>query len=158
MIEEQKLLPGQSIGNLRLGMSREELIAADPDSRFYYQYEFTGDRAVFIELSESAQVEFRCLYEDMDLFGTPADELIPRLDAISPYLRDEDAEFGFRYLFPQLGMLLWRSRIFREEDRETDEYREMSPENQADEQRFLFFETVAVFSPEWPGLTEETED
>ncbi|OWR29394.1 hypothetical protein CDO73_14440 [Saccharibacillus sp. O23] len=157
MIEEQKVLPGQSIGKSKLGMSREELAAAEPDSPFYYQYEFAGDKAVFIELSESAQVEFRCLYEDMDLFGTPADELVPRLDAISPYVRDEDAELGFRYLFPQLGMLLWRSRVFREEDREAEWYREMPPENQEDERRFRFFETVAVFSPEWPGLTEERE-
>ncbi len=158
MIQEQKVRPGQSIGKLRLGMSREELADAEPDSPFYYQYEFAANKAVFIELSESAQIEFRCLYEGMNLFGTPADELIPRLDAISPYLRDEDAEFGFRYLFPRLGMLLWRSRVFREEDREAQWYREMPAENQEDEQRFRFFETAAVFAPEWTGLTEETQD
>ncbi|OWA36588.1 hypothetical protein B9G55_00435 [Saccharibacillus sp. O16] len=146
---DQKVIPGKSIGMLELGMTQAEVEAYTAQSPFAIQCEYVADHAAFIEVSGSGEIEFDCIYAGMDLFRTPAEELIARLDALSPYRRDEDAELGFRYLFPELGMLLWRSRIMREEDREADWYKEMPPENQEDELRFRFFETAAVFTPAW---------
>ena len=83
-IEEQQVVPGKSIGTLKLGMTQAEIEACTRRSPFYYQYEFVADRAAFIEISESAESEFICSYAGMDLFRTPAEDLIARLDALSP--------------------------------------------------------------------------
>ncbi len=50
------------------------------------------------------------------------------------------------YSFPELGLNFWRSGIFKEEDKLEDWFIELSQEDQKEECRFLYFETVSIFS------------
>lgn len=81
------------------------------------------DRVEFIEVSYNPQL-FSLHYKGIDLFETEAEELIAELDKQSQYKRDEE-EIPYGYLFPTLGMILWRPVVPHDysEDEEWDEYR-----------------------------------
>lgn len=157
---EQQVIPGQSIGELKLGMTEEEIKRVTANSPLYYQFEFLNGKAVFIELSESVPntIDLVCTYQGVDLFHTPAEKIITQLDETSSYYRERLAQMGFRYAFREIGLLLWRSRVLTEQNKQEDWFKEMSLENQQDEMRFQYFETVGVFTPEWPDLKIEFND
>jgi len=71
-----------------------------------FQIFYGGDEPVvdYIELSRDAQVV--ALFNTMDVFATPADELVAALARLSPY--DEDHSEGYSYIFPALDLSLWR--------------------------------------------------
>lgn len=135
--------PGQSIGDIRLGMTQKEVeqteaFAFDPKVEFDAQ-----GKAHFIEFYESD--EYKCVLGELDLLGTEADVLIPQLDAIAPYDR-EDPELGCSYQFDQIGLILWRPVAMTREDMNESWFLEMPTENQQDEMKHLCFSTVAIYT------------
>ncbi|WP_025026346.1 hypothetical protein [Caldalkalibacillus mannanilyticus] len=152
-MEELLIKEGSSVGLIHLGMAKEEVepivtLYCDKycnlhDSSFMLAYDNAG-RITHIQLViEDLREHFNCTLRGIDLFNTKADQLVEMLDKISPYIRNEDAEIGYTYKFPELGMELWRGRICTEEDLKADWFKEMSLDNQEDEKRFLYFETVS---------------
>ncbi|WP_197255653.1 hypothetical protein [Paenibacillus dendritiformis] len=77
-------------------------------------------------------------------FRTKADDLVKALDKISPYSRTWDASAGFCYLFTEMGLTLYRSRVFTEKDLEEEWFLAQSLDAQEDDKRFFYFETVSV--------------
>ena len=135
--------PGQSIGDIRLGMTQKEVeqteaFAFDPKVEFDAQ-----GKAHFIEFYESD--EYKCVLGELDLLGTEADVLIPQLDAIAPYDR-EDPELGCSYQFDQIGLILWRPVAMTREDMNESWFLEMPTENQQDETKHLCFSTVDIYT------------
>ncbi|MFD1886525.1 hypothetical protein [Paenibacillus wenxiniae] len=138
--------PGKSIGEIHIGMSKNDAEKLLSNSQLSFQIEYEGDIVSFVEINAGAEIEFSCYYNNIDLFKTKASKLVDILDAISPYDR-EDSD-GFTYRFPKLGLVLWRNLDFSEEDMEQPWFKEMPIENQEDTMRSLYFETVGVFIPE----------
>ncbi|WP_052092067.1 FGGY family carbohydrate kinase [Paenibacillus sp. FSL H7-0357] len=138
------VLPGQSIGPLRLGMTEAEIAKAAAEFPLFYKVEYNGaGSAVFIEIANSGE-EWTCSFAGIDLFATMAEKLIIILDQLSPYERNP-AETGCTYTFPQLGLTLWRSDALSEADLLTEEYLSLPPDIYEDEKRLLYFESVSVF-------------
>lgn len=138
------VLPGHSIGPLRLGMSESEITEAAAVFPVFYKVEYDDSGlAVFIEIGCPGE-EWTCSFAGNDLFATKAERLAFILDQISPYER-EHPESGCTYTFPHLGLTLWRSHALSEADLLTEEYLSLPPDIYEDEQRLLYFESVSVF-------------
>ncbi|MFM9281788.1 hypothetical protein [Paenibacillus jiagnxiensis] len=149
--------PNIGIGNIKLGMRPKEYEEEiqkytvqynkqhDPE---YFHYIFkveynTDDKINFIEVASHVDEEFNFLYRGVTVFRTKAIELVATIDKDFPY-DGTDWELGYTYYFPQLGLSLWRSGIFTEEMKDEDWFKEMSKENQDDEMKFEYFQTVSL--------------
>lgn len=121
---------------MRLGMSRDEVrqvmseaakpFRKSPTSRhetdaFHegaFQVFYDGDQPMveYIELSRGSAV--RALYRDLDVFATPADEVVAYISRESEFDQN-DPEIPYSYLFRGLQLSLWR-RTIPESDTDTD--------------------------------------
>ncbi|MEC0184428.1 hypothetical protein P4H61_23370 [Paenibacillus peoriae] len=152
--------PNIGIGTIKIGMSKAEVEnclqaytdkfnkSLQDDDYFHYAFkvEYDSDgRVNFIEAASHIKDDFHCLMNGIDVFNTKAEELIKIVDELSPYDR-QHPELGWMYSFPKLGLKFWRSSIFNEKDTLEDRFKEMPPENQEEELRFQFFETVSISS------------
>jgi len=113
------------IGPVRLGMTRDEVLAAmgeqprtfrktplstheaDAFRGASFQVFYSGDtpRVEYIELSRRAQMKPR--YRGISVFETPAEQLVELISRDAPY----DAarrEIPDSYIFPTLELSLWR--------------------------------------------------
>lgn len=149
--------PG-AIGTIKLGMTKIEVEACYQEYITKYQKEYhttnyiknafrvnfdANERVDFIEISSSLKDDFNCLFKNIDVFNTKADDLVNLIDKFAAYDRNHK-ELGYTYFFPAIGLSLWRPIIFREEYIQEDWFKELSPENQEDEMRHLYFETVSI--------------
>ncbi len=150
--------PKRGIGTINLRMSKSEVercindYAEKYEKHSYnrdgfkhcFQVEYDADeRAIFIQLVYSLKDYFNCVFKDINIFTTKATELVSILEQISPYDRDH-WELGCTYYFPEIGLSLWRSSKFIEEDIEKEWFKELSLEQQEEELRMLYFQTVSV--------------
>ena len=128
--------PFIGVGPVRLGMSRDEVRRAmpepakpfrkTPNSRHdtdaflesAFQVFYDGDHPTvdYIELSRGSV--FRAVYRDLDVFATPADEVVAYISRDSEFDRS-DPEIPYSYLFRGLQLSLWRPTI-PESDTDTD--------------------------------------
>lgn len=148
--------PMVGIGTIKLGMNKAEVencILKYEEKynvgylKHLFRVDYDSHQRVFeIEIIGDLKEFFDCEYKGIDLFNTKASELVKVMDKISPYNRDnEDTKNGFVYEFPQLGLSLWRGGVLREEDLNSDWFKkEFSPENQKEELKYLYFETVCI--------------
>ncbi|WP_034328788.1 hypothetical protein [Alkaliphilus transvaalensis] len=150
--------PKLGIGKITLGMSMKEVeaciayyskkhLGVDDDknaiaSSLQVAYDPEG-KVNFIHLDSRITKYFNCLFRGVDVFSTKVDLLVKMIDEISPYDRNHP-ELGCTFYFPEIGLGLWRPRIFNEEDQLTKEFQELTPENQEDELRNLYFEVVCI--------------
>lgn len=157
--------PSKGIGKLRLGMTKDQVDVCLQDyteqyeitsaqnplcfhmkgaikACFQFEYDNYG-KVSFIQVSSAIKDVLHCLFQDLDVFETKAEELVARIDSFSRYDRN-DRELGWTYDFPELGLSFWRPNILREADLEEDWFQEMQPAIQEDEKRNLFFECVSI--------------
>lgn len=127
--------PGQAIGTIKIGMCREEVeecirqyasryecrddISFDFSSYFMPEYD-SNDRLIALQMTSDVKEHADCLCHGFHVFRTKADDLVEALDKISPYSRTWDASAGFCYLFTEMGLALYRSRVFTEKDLEEE--------------------------------------
>lgn len=153
--------PGIGIGNLKLGMTKDEVnecIQAYKDKyqKRYHSKNFfknvlrvrydANEKVNLIEIPYELKEEFRCLLNDIDVFNTKADELVQRIDKISHYDRS-NTEMDTCFRFPELGLTLWRPDLFKEENLEEEWFKELQPDIQEDYKKNLYFSSVAVEPP-----------
>lgn len=93
-------------------------------------------------LIEAIKEDFHCTFKGIDVLNTKASKLIEHFDHLSPYIRNLDTSIGYTYEFPTLGLSFWRGNVCTEEDLEADWFKELIPEIQEDNKKFLYFETV----------------
>lgn len=137
--------PSISIGELKIGMNENEIDKLTENSPCFFKVEYEDNKCSFIELYSSGQIEFVCLFGELDLFNTKVSILIPLIDTISPY--DREKSDGYGYYFPEIGLSFWRDIDLTEETMQEDWFKEMSPENQEDTAKHLYFGAVGVFNP-----------
>lgn len=128
--------PFVGVGPIRLGMSREEARRAmsEPAKSFRkgtasryetdafhqnaFQVYYGGDQPIveYIELSRGSVV--RALYRGLDVFATPADEVVSSVSRDSAF-DAADPEIPYSYLFRGLQLSLWRP-VIPESDSDTE--------------------------------------
>lgn len=175
-----RLIPGQSIGQLKLGMSPDEILYAldemfpgsaasvqivedrmfRPDGTrlirymnggsapvpFFFIVEYKDDHAAEISVSRDLSVVWeQQMMQFVDFFGTPADILIPYLKRFSACICDNaDEDLGTEYIFPELGLKLWREMAFHHKLLLDEEYMDSMSMVILDEFKNVFFEIVSV--------------
>ena len=81
----------------------------------------------------------------LDVFNTPAEDVIRFMKQIGPCIHDEpDEQLSTEYEFPALGIRFWRERAFHEKlllDRAYVEAMQLVLE---EEKRYLYFDIVTV--------------
>jgi hypothetical protein len=145
-----ELIPHVGAGPVRLGMTRDQArdaVGVEPQPflkspgspyptdafdglgiGFHVYYDGPEPVVDFIELANGGGLE--ALLGDVDVFATPADVLVARLER--EHALDPSSEPGYLYLFRDLGLSLWRSTIPESED---------DPEGR-------YFDAVAIGTPE----------
>ncbi|MED1781989.1 hypothetical protein P4V43_09190 [Brevibacillus fortis] len=153
--------PRKGIGQITLGMTREEVrkyaeanglrlfnprkdsTAVQSVGDFKVEYD-SKDRVIFIELSSfKGDHDITCLLMDINVFETKAEDLVERIDKISPYDRN-DWELGYSYTFHELGLAFWRPYVFRDEDMQQEWFLSHDKEEQESYLRDQYFRTVAI--------------
>ena len=123
---------GIGIGSVRLGSSPPDVRAAMGvapyrfnrrlaghatdawhGSAFQVNYQGYPPTVDFIELANSS--EFRVHYKGIDVFATPASDLVARLSAEAPYDLHH-RELGYTYVFPTIELSLWRQVMPESDD------------------------------------------
>ncbi|MCM3625631.1 hypothetical protein M4D70_26040 [Brevibacillus borstelensis] len=105
------------------------------------EYDSEG-KVDFIEIPEVLKETFNCLLLGIDVFNTKAEDLVKKIDKIADY--DRNQSDGYTYFFPSLGLSLWRSDIFKEEYMLEDSFKKLSPKNQEDKIRHLYFDSMSI--------------
>lgn len=103
--------------------SREIAITKGRDEDdFYWRYQdgfsffmvrYQQERAVEIGLDHYLRDQLPITLCQMDVFQTTAEELVKSLKRHSPCVCDsEDEQLGYNYVFPNIGVRLWRENCF----------------------------------------------
>jgi len=182
--ETIRLIPGESIGPLKLGMSPDEILNAlesiqfqwppkgttpvqviedrmfRPDGTrlirymnggsapvpFFFIVEYKDDHAAEISVNRDLSVVWeQQMMRFVDFFATPADILIPYLKYFSACIcGSADEDLGTEYIFPELGLRLWREMAFHPKMLADEAYMESIGEIILDEFKNVFFEIVSV--------------
>ncbi|MCM3080221.1 hypothetical protein [Brevibacillus invocatus] len=149
---------GRGIGDVKLGMTKEEVIQSilkyeaeyhRPEhmknyfkNSFKVKYDSEG-KVKLIEIPSELKEDFQCMFMNIDVFNTKAEKLVALLDEISKYDRD-DTELDTCFTFPELGLILWRPDVLKEEDLEKEWFKELKPSIQEDTKKNLYFSSVAI--------------
>lgn len=156
----EKLLiePGVGIGQIKLGMTRAEVDSIveqyvykykkGTEYPIFFEYVFKieydkSGKVKFIEVTSDIKIFFKCICYEVDVFNTKADSLISRISQEADYAEDTSGET--QYLFIDIGLSLWRASVLKEEDMQENWFKEMDVENQEEEKRYMFFQTIAVY-------------
>ncbi|WP_339324375.1 hypothetical protein [Paenibacillus sp. FSL W8-0194] len=149
MIDKIVIEPGKSIGDFYLGMDKVEAERIIRTTPLFFKIEWDmNECASFIEVARHPDFNFELLingFDRIDPFKTKVKEIINNLDVISPYDRGDD--LGFTYSFLQMGITFWRPSNFKEEDMNEAWFKEMPLENQKEELKQLYFESISVYKP-----------
>jgi len=143
-MNDYTVVPKIGVGPVLFGMAQQEVRGIMPGpfhsfkkTAFSKQYTdgfhensfqvFYDDnsKVEFIELSSCRG--FRAFFGDLNVFETPADKVVFRIEKDAPY-KPNDPEIGFSYIFPALELSLWRSSV---------------PESKSDEEG-RFFLTIGI--------------
>jgi len=156
--------PYIGIGNVKLGMNMQEVHEAMGTDLYNGNYEcnsydeyfnynlrvYYNDENIvnFIEAISCISNYVQLMFEGVDVFKTKADELISFIEEnYDKYDRNNpESEFGYGYIFENVGLSFWRPNVFKEEDMKEEWFQELGTEQKEDEFKYLFFETAAVFS------------
>jgi hypothetical protein len=129
-----KIQPLVGISNLKFGQSRQEsrdLMQSKFSERstdkmvdLYYNAAFQiffddQEQIEYIEISREKNVEV--LFEETNIFKTPADELIKQIS--QEYSFDEnDSELGYSFVFSEIELSFWRPVIPKGENDQDGKY------------------------------------
>lgn len=151
--------PQVGIGNIQLGMTRERVhellgdkysmerrddIVYDFYSDSYMQICYENNNVNFIELYNNC--EFKVLLDNVEIFKTNADELILYLSKLDDFLNTNEAKTGYMFIYENLGVSLYRSRVCNKKIIEEQWFIQLSQEEKEDELKYLYFESVAIWS------------
>ncbi|MBO2944900.1 hypothetical protein JJQ72_13055 [Paenibacillus sp. F411] len=145
------IIPGKAIGKVNLGMDKSETETLIENSPIFYNIEYDDyEKVSFIEVANGAKDFYQCLIPDLNLevFETKASDIVEMLTKNNVYDEDEESLAGLSYRFSDLGIAFWRPYNLKEEDTLEQWFKEMTPENQHEEMKNFYFESISVFNPE----------
>ncbi|WP_432664465.1 hypothetical protein R9X47_28560 [Wukongibacter baidiensis] len=162
-MEILKIDHGKGIGPIKLGMSRDEVykILGHPKNPKEvcewvgdYHISYKDNKVNFIEIPSSFMDTHFVLFNEVDVFRTEAKLLVRYISDYGRY-DEKDWELGYSYKFPTLGMGFWRPTIFEYEMVNDPEFKEMDEEIQRDEIKYLYFESVCVYTNDYYKKEQE---
>ncbi|WP_374017450.1 hypothetical protein ABU162_25380 [Paenibacillus thiaminolyticus] len=163
--------PGRSIGTIKLGMPKDKVNECIQMymQRYDDELERCFERFIFPEYDENQKLIAVQVLRDLmefanficfgiDVFNTKAEKLIEIIDKITPYLRTSEPELGFDYDFAEVGLSFYRSNVFTEKEMEQEWFKVKSPEEQEDDMKYLYFETVMVCRLDYYDLLRKARE
>jgi hypothetical protein len=147
----------EGIGKIKLGMEREEVYkvlgkTGDTNAQSewidIYHIEYRASKVVFIQLTNTYTNDYFALLHGVDVFRTEAKLLVKYISEFGDY-NPSDSELGFSYHFAELGVGFWRPVIFEYEMINDVHFKSMIEENQLDEVKHLYFETVCAYTKDY---------
>lgn len=163
--------PGRSIGTVKLGMTRDEVNLCiqkyireynDEEQRHFESYiipEYDeNEKLIALQVVRDLKKYANFICYEIDVFNTKAENLIEMMDKITPYLRTSEPELGYDYDFIEVGLSFYRSHVFTEKDMEEEWFTEKSPEDQEDDMKYLYFETVMVCRLDYYDLLRKARE
>lgn len=141
-----RILPFEGLNIIKLGMTPDE-IAAIPGPPVHSRGEDCLD---YDDINYTLSDRYRVMLHDVDLFGEKAEDVIRKLEALTPctYEGDADKDLANEYIFPAWKIRFWRERAYHPKlmhDPEFIELISMHEENLAYELQFWHFESVVVY-------------
>ena len=139
-------LPFEDLNTIKLGMTPDE-IAAILEPPVHSRGEDCLD---YDDINYTLSDRYRVMLHDVDLFGEKAEDVIRKLEALTPctYEGDADKDLANEYIFPAWKIRFWRERAYHPklmQDPEFIELISMQEENLAYELQFWHFESVVVY-------------
>lgn len=174
IMKQIEVIPHEGIGPLKLGMSPEEIVRtleqlhtewscrekfviskdteADgcytlryTDEASFFMVSYKDDKAVEISVNSLLREQAVITIYNMDVFKTPAEELVNDLKKLSSCTCDwEDEQLGTDYAFPEIGIRLWREEPFHPKLLSDKEYMEQMKMVIDEMYRYLYFEIIGV--------------
>lgn len=169
------VIPHVGIGPLKLGMSPEEMIdainqvhvewalpgdlnvqiAEDKendgfslrylDGSFFFMAQYQNGQAVEVAVDYALREHVAITLYDMDVFQTPAEQLVHFLKQFSPCSYDlEDEQRSTNYEFSDIGVRLWREQPFHPDLLSDESYRKEMALVIDEMYHYLYFEVIAV--------------
>lgn len=141
-----RILPFEDLNTIKLGMTPDE-IAAILEPPVHSRGEDCLD---YDDINYTLSDRYRVMLHDVDLFGEKAEDVIRKLEALTPctYEGDADKDLANEYIFPAWKIRFWRERAYHPklmQDPEFIELISMHEENLAYELQFWHFESVVVY-------------
>lgn len=138
----------ESIGEIRLGMTRDEVEAVTQTmpSSIYHNFSYNRVKLEEVELANGRNIKAVLVDYNIELFRTPVEELIPRLSEITPYRENPMYIEGTMFDFPKLGLKLWREDNITSKDLEDEKFTSLDEDEFEYYREKLYFETVLIYS------------
>lgn len=141
-----RILPFEGLNTIKLGMTPDE-IAAILGPPVHSRGEDCLD---YDDINYTLSDRYRVMLHDVDLFGEKAEDVIRKLEALTPctYEGDADKDLANEYTFPAWKIRFWRERAYHPklmQDPEFIKLISMHEENLAYELQFWHFESVVVY-------------
>ena len=141
-----RILPFEGLNTIKLGMTPDE-IAAILGPPVHSRGEDCLD---YDDINYTLSDRYRVMLHDIDLFGEKAEDVIRKLEALTPctYEGDADKDLANEYIFPARKIRFWRERAYHPklmQDPEFIELISMHEENLGYELQFWHFESVVVY-------------
>lgn len=153
--------PNVGIGKVKLGMTREEVHRVMGNNYFsftrnavnidaYYSscFQINYDKnyvVEFIEMANGIAGHFQVVFEEVDVFKTKAEALVAYVEKFAGYDKDSaESKSGYSYIFKDIGLSLWRPRVFKEEFLQESWFQELKQEIKEDEMKYWYFEAVGL--------------
>lgn len=141
-----RILPFEGLNTIKLGMTPDE-IAAILEPPVHSRGEDCLD---YDDINYTLSDRYRGMLHDVDLFGEKAEDVIRKLEALTPctYEGDADKDLANEYIFPAWKIRFWRERAYHPKlmhDPGFIELISMQEENLAYELQFWHFESVVVY-------------
>lgn len=106
---------------------------------------FCKDRAVEISVNRDIASHASVLLYEMDVFTIKAENLVLNLKHYSSCIHDTDNELlSFEYLFPDIGIRLWREMVFHESLQLDREYMDKMGGIIDELKKYLYFDMLTV--------------
>lgn len=163
--------PGRSIGTVKLGMTRDEVNWCiqkyireynDEEQRHFESYiipEYDeNEKLIALQVVRDLKKYANFICYEIDVFNTKAEDLIEMMDKITPYLRTSEPDLGSIFDFTEVGLSFYRSNVFTEKEMEEDWFKLKSPEEQEDDMKYLYFETVMVCGLDYYDLLRKARE
>ncbi len=158
MSHEQIIVAIQTLSDeLRLPNSKQFDISKDPydydgittiryiSDSFFFMAGYRDNRAVEIAVDYELRNHLPIMLLDIDVFKTPAEEIVTGLKKLSACTYDlEDEQLSTNYEFPDLGLRLWREVAFHPKLLNDTKYMKEMELVIEEMYRYQYFELVAV--------------
>ncbi len=114
-------------------------------SNLFIMVRYQKDRAAEISVDRGAAQHFPVILYDMEVFSTQVELLIEALTKYCPYeCNHEDSLLSTEYLFPNLGIRLWREDVFHPKLLSDESYMRTMGQVIDDMYRYQFFDIITI--------------